>query len=58
MWLNNGHLLTNSRDFSINEWDLNNYECIKSYLSHNYKVIKVLQLKNGKILTVGWNKKN
>ena len=55
-YLNNGHLLTGSKDFSVNEWDLDNLDFIKSYPSHNEKVSKVLQLKDGKILTAGWDK--
>ena len=56
-YLNNGHLLTGSRDFSINEWDLETFDYIKSYPSHNDKVSKVLQIKDGKIITTGWDKK-
>ena len=56
-YLKNGHLLTGSRDFSINEWDLETFDYIKSYPSHNDKVSKVLQIKDGKIITTGWDKK-
>ena len=56
-YLKNGHLLTGSRDFSINEWDLETFDYIKSYPSHNNKISKVLQIKDGKIITAGWDKK-